>query len=155
MKLFDFLIVPVYRSGGTAIQTFISSHPGIVAIQKWHLDHCLEEHREGELLESFQDLMLANPDARVGLVQHRYIGEHEDLDSIAKRLSKIVRRDGLVMVVRNQFDAVLSGVNHGRIAQYCNYLFARAGMFWPDRVELGRGVRSRGAEPERWRRRDS
>ena len=141
MKLFDFLIVPVYRSGGTALQTFISSHPGIVVIPKWRLDHCLEDHQEEKLLESFQDLMHSNPDARVGLVQHRYIGEHDNLDSIAERLSKIVRRDGLVMVVRNQFDAVLSGMNHRRIAQYCDYSFAKAGLFWPDRVELGRGVR--------------
>ena len=47
-------------------------------------------HGEEQLLESFQDLMLANPDARVGLVQHRFIGEHHDLDDIAQRLSKIV-----------------------------------------------------------------
>ncbi len=141
MKLFDFLIVPVYRSGGTAIQNFISAHPGIVAIPKWSLDHCLEEQREDELLESFQDLMLANPDARVGLVQHRYIGEHADLDSIAARLSKIVRKEGLILVVRNQFDAVFSGLNHRRIAQYCDYSFAKAGLFWPDRVELGRSSR--------------
>ena len=142
MKLFDFLIVPVYRSGGTAIQTFISCHPGIVVVPKWDLDHCLEDHREEELLESFQDLMLSNPDARVGLVQHRYIGEHEALDSIAERLSKIVRKDGLILVVRNQFDAVVSGMNHIRITQYCDYRFAKAGLFWPDRVELGRDVRS-------------
>lgn len=151
MKLFDFLIVPVYRSGGTAIQTFISAHPGIVAIPKWHLDQCLEDHREEELLESFQDLMLSNPDARVGLVQHRYIGEHENLDSIAERLSKIVRKDGLVMVVRNQLDAVLSGMNHRRIAQYCDYSFAKAGLFWPDRVELGRAARPFLEEVERAR----
>ncbi len=142
MKLFDFLIVPVYRSGGTAIQKFITSHPGIVVIPKGDLDHCLEDHREEELLESFQDLMLAIPDARVGLVQHNYIGDSEDLDSIAERLSKIVRRDGLVMVVRNQLDAMLSGMNHRRITQYCDYSFAKAELFWPDRVELGRGVRS-------------
>ena len=141
MKLFDFLIVPVRRSGGTAIQTFISLHPGIVAIPKGNLDRCLKDHREEELLESFQDLMLSNPDARVGLVQHRYIGEHEDLDSIAERLSRIVRKDGLVMVVRNHFDALLSEMNHGGIAEYCNYSFAKAGLFWPDRVELRRGVR--------------
>ena len=141
MKLFDFLIVPVFRSGGTAIQSFISAHPGIVAIPKWHLDHCLEENREEELLESFQGLMLANPDARVGLVQHRYIGDHEDLDSIAARLAKIVRKDGLILVVRNQFDALLSGMNHRRIAQYCDYSYAKAGLFWPERVELGRSSR--------------
>lgn len=120
MKLFDFLIVPVHRSGGTAIQTFISSHPAIVAVPKWRLDHYLEDHREEELLESFQDLMLANPEARVGLVQHRYIGEHENLDSIAERLSRIVRKDGLVMVVRDHIDAILSGINHGRITRYCD-----------------------------------
>lgn len=140
MKLFDFLIVPVYRSGGTAIQNFISSHPGIVVVPKWDLDHCLEDHSEEELLESFQDLMLSNPDARVGLVQHRYIGEHGVLDGIAERLSKIVRKDGLVMVVRNHFDAVLSGMNHRRIVQYCDYSFAKAGLFWPDLVELGRST---------------
>lgn len=137
MKLFDFLIVPVYRSGGTAIQNFLSAHPGVVVIPKWNLDRNLEDHREEEMLESFQDLMLSNPDARVGLVQHRYIGEQEDLDNIAERLSKIVRKDGLVMVVRNHFDAVRSGMNHRRITQYCNYSFAKAGLFWPDRVELG------------------
>lgn len=141
MKRFDFLIVPVYRSGGTAIQSFISAHPGIVAIPKWSLDHCLEENREQELLESFQDLMLANPDARVGLVQHRYIGEHEDLDSIAARLSKIVRNDGLILVVRNQFEALLSGMNHRRIALYCDYSFSKAGLYWPERVKLGRTSR--------------
>ncbi len=141
MKLFDFLIVPVYRSGGTAIQTFISSHPGIVVIPKWSLDQRLEDHQEEELLESFQDVMLSNPDARVGLVQHRYIGESANLDGIVERLSKIVRKDGLVMIVRNHFDAVLSGMNHRRIVQYCDYSFAKAGLFWPDRVELGRGVR--------------
>lgn len=149
MKLFDFLIVPVYRSGGTAIQTFISSHPGIVVIPKWRLDHCLEDQREEELLESFQDLMLSNPEARVGLVQHRYIGENVDLDGIAERLSKIVRKDGLVMVVRNHFDAVLSAMNHRRIVQYCDYRFAKAGLFWPDRVELGRDVQSFLGEVER------
>ncbi len=141
MKLFDFLIVPVYRSGGTAIQTFISSHPGIVAIPKWSLDHCLENHQEEELLESFQDVMLSNPDARVGLVQHRYIGEHGNLDGVVERLSRIVRKDGLVLIFRNHFDAVLSGMNHRRIVQYCDYSFAKAGLYWPDRVELGRGVR--------------
>ncbi|MCZ6766013.1 MAG: hypothetical protein O7D32_03690 [bacterium] len=141
MKLFDFLIVPVYRSGGTAIQVFLSAHPGIVVIPKADLDHCLEDHREEQLLEYFQDLMLANPDARVGLVQHKYIGEHDDLDGIAERLSKIVRKDGLVFLVRNQFDALLSGMNHRRIAQYCDYSFAKAGLFWPELVELGRGVR--------------
>ena len=51
MKLFDFLIVPVYRSGGTAIQIFLSAHPGIAVIPKADLDHCLEDHREEQLLE--------------------------------------------------------------------------------------------------------
>ena len=46
------------------------------------------------------------------------------------------------MVVRNHFDAVLSAMNHRRIVQYCDYRFAKAGLFWPDRVELGRDVRS-------------
>lgn len=134
LKLFDFLVVPVYRSGGTAMQRFLSVHPKVNAVPKWTLDRYLANDREQELLEEAQGVM--RDDFRLGLVQHSYIMEHHPLDSIAERLSKIVRKGGLIMVFRDHFDAMISGINHENIARYCGYKFEKAGLFWPKSVEL-------------------
>lgn len=134
MKLFDFLVVPVYRSGGTAMQRFLSVHPSVNAVPKWTLDRYLANDREQELLEEAQEVM--RDDFRLGLVQHAFVMEHFPLDLIAERLSKIVRKDGLIMVFRDHFDAMTSGINHGNVTLYCNYKFKKAGLFWPDSVEL-------------------
>ncbi len=136
MKLFDFLIVPVYRSGGTAIQRFVSLHPQVVALAKSTLDGCLEDGSEMELLSAYQGFMEENPGVRVGLVQHRFIAEHGDLGETVERLSRIVRKDGLIMVFRNYFDAMISSINHRNIAIYCNYSFLSAGLPWFEKIDV-------------------
>ncbi|MBT3534575.1 MAG: hypothetical protein HN478_11905 [Rhodospirillaceae bacterium] len=140
MRLFDFLIVPVFRSGGTAIQRFVSLHPNIIAIPKWTLDEALENDQEEQLLESVQGAMQASPGTRFGLVQHKFTGAGGGLDVIVQRLSKIVRKNGLILLFRDHFDAVNSEINHLNIHQYCEYSFQRAGLDWPAEIDLSQDL---------------
>lgn len=136
MKLFDFLIVPVRRSGGTAIQRFLSLHPNIIAIPKSGLDRALEGGQEDQLLESAQDAMQASPSTKFGLVQHKFVEVSEEAEDVARRLSRIVRKNGLVLIYRDYFDAMVSEHNHINIVHYCNYSFENAGLKWPTDLKL-------------------
>ena len=134
MKLLDFLVVPVRRSGGTAIQRFLSLHPNIIAVPKWTLDSALESGQEEQLLESAQEAMRASPQTRFGLVQHLFTEAGPELEDIVQRLSKIVRKGGLILIFRDHCDAMNSELSHGAILQYCNYDFAMAGLSWPSEI---------------------
>jgi len=140
VKLFDFLVAPIRRAGGTAIQRFLSLHPNIIAVPKWTLDAALESGEEEQLLESAQGAMQASPRTRFGLVQHKFTDAGEALEDVVQRLSKIVRKGGLILIYRDHVDAMNSELNHAAITQYCNYSFADAGLNWPEEVNLSQGL---------------
>lgn len=130
-NMFDAIIVPSLKGASSFIQQILALQPLIVDPGKSFLDGVIgnflcndESFGEKPALppgvdpsQDWKQLLLSNLSLidkkfKYVLVQHSYISGFSAPKSVAEHLSKIVKKDGFLQIVRPPFSALRSNFNH-------------------------------------------
>lgn len=133
LPLFDYVIVNAGRAGSMAAQNFLAAHPQLAVVPRNAVDDALLR-RNGLTLSSLHEFFApvitdcASSGRKTALVLRGYQPLWES-ESLIRDLASVVKRDGLILIVRSPEAYLISGTN-AELFTHCGYDFAANGLPW-------------------------
>lgn len=129
---FDFLFVMAGRTGSMAMQNFLAMHPDIAVVPRSSLDEAIAGRglSLSKLHEEFLPVIrhCHSVGKKAVLVLRDYLPLWHD-ETVIESLSQIVHPDGLVMVVRDPQQYLISWLN-SHLFTHFGYVFEQNSMPW-------------------------